>query len=189
MPVKRKSVSKSSNALLRSIPSVDELLASPRLSELSLQAGRTLVVQAARSVLAALRSRIAEHPQDTTTKLEPGELATQLIGEIIADVETALKPSLRPVINATGVVLHTNLGRAPLGAEFFQHIRTVATQYSNLEYDLETGARGTRDVHTSRLLQKLTGAESAIVVNNNAAAVFLVLAALARGGEVIVSRG
>jgi L-seryl-tRNA(Ser) seleniumtransferase len=189
MSVKRKSVSKSSNALLRSIPSVDELLASPRLSELSSQAGRTLVVQAARSVLAALRSRIAEHPQDTTTKLEPGELAAQLIGEIIVDVEAALKPSLRPVINATGVVLHTNLGRAPLGAEFFQHIRTVATQYSNLEYDLETGARGTRDVHTSRLLQKLTGAESAIVVNNNAAAVFLVLAALARGGEVIVSRG
>jgi L-seryl-tRNA(Ser) seleniumtransferase len=189
MPVKRKSAGKPSNALLRSIPSVDELLASPRLSELSLQAGRTLVVQATRSVLAALRSRIAEHPQDTTTKLEPGELATQLIGEIIADVETALKPSLRPVINATGVVLHTNLGRAPLGAEFFEHVRQVSTQYSNLEYDLESGARGTRDVHTSRLLQKLTGAESAIVVNNNAAAVFLVLAALARGGEVIVSRG
>lgn len=189
MAAKRKSASKRSNALLRSIPSVDELLASPRLSELSSQAGRALVVDATRSVLAALRSRIAEHPQDTTTKLEPGELAAQLIGEIVVDVEDALKPSLRPVINATGVILHTNLGRAPLGAEFFEHIRAVATQYSNLEYDLESGARGTRDVHTSRLLQKLTGAESAIVVNNNAAAVFLILAALARGGEVIVSRG
>jgi L-seryl-tRNA(Ser) seleniumtransferase len=188
MAVKRKSAEKP-NALLRSIPSVDELLASARLAELSAQVGRPLIVAATRSVLAALRSRIAEHPQDTTTKLEPGELAAQLIAEIIADVEGALRPSLRPVINATGVILHTNLGRAPLGAEFFEHIREVATQYLNLEYDLQTGARGTRDAHTSHLLQKLTGAESAIVVNNNAAAVFLVLAALARGGEVIVSRG
>jgi L-seryl-tRNA(Ser) seleniumtransferase len=189
MPVKQKSASSPSNALLRSIPSVDELLASPRLSELSAQVGRPLIVAATRSVLAALRSRIAEHPEDTTTKLEPGELAALLIGEIVADVETSLQPSLRPVINATGVVLHTNLGRAPLGAEFFEHIRAAATQYSNLEYDLESGSRGSRDVHTSRLLQRLTGAEAAIVVNNNAAAVFLVLAALARGGEVIVSRG
>jgi L-seryl-tRNA(Ser) seleniumtransferase len=189
MPTKRKSASKTSSALLRSIPSVDELIASPRLSELSAQVGRPLIVAAARAVLAAFRSRIAEHPEDTTAKLEPGELASQLIGEIIVDVEDALKPSLRPVINATGVVLHTNLGRAPLGAKFFEHIRSVATQYSNLEYDLESGARGSRDVHTSRLLQRLTAAESAVVVNNNAAAVFLVLAALARGGEVIVSRG
>jgi L-seryl-tRNA(Ser) seleniumtransferase len=189
MPAKRKSASKPSNALLRSIPSVDELLASLQLSELSAQIGRPLIVTATRGVLAALRSRIAEHPDDTTTKLEPGELAAQLIGEIIVDVEDALKPSLRPVINATGVVLHTNLGRAPLGAEFFEHIRAAVTQNSNLEYDLESGARGSRDVHTSRLLERLTGAESAIIVNNNAAAVFLVLAALARGGEVIVSRG
>jgi len=189
MPAKRKSASKTSNALLRSIPSVDELIANPRLSELSAQVGRPLIVTATRSVLAALRSRIAEHPEDTTSKLEPGELAAQLIGEIVVDVEDALKPSLRPVINATGVVLHTNLGRAPLGAEFFEHIRAVATQYSNLEYDLESGSRGSRDVHTSRLLQRLTGAEAGLAVNNNAAAVFLVLAALARGGEVIVSRG
>jgi len=146
-------------------------------------------VDATRSVLAAVRSRIAEHPEDVSSKLEPGELAEQLIAEIIADVESVLRPSLRPVINATGVVLHTNLGRAPLGAEFFEQIRAAATQYSNLEYDLETGKRGKRDVHTSRLLQRLTGAEAAIIVNNNAAAVFLVLAALARGGEVIVSRG
>lgn len=189
MSAKRKSANKPTNVLLRSIPSVDELIASPRLSELSAQVGRPLIVTATRAVLAALRSRIAEHPEDTTTKLEPRELAEQLVGEIIVDVEDALRPSLRPVINATGVVLHTNLGRAPLGAEFLERIRAVATQYSNLEYDLESGARSTRDVHTSRLLQRLTGAEAAIVVNNNAAAVFLVLAALARGGEVIVSRG
>nr|HEV7952524.1 L-seryl-tRNA(Sec) selenium transferase [Candidatus Acidoferrales bacterium] len=191
MPTRSKteSAGKPANTLLRAIPSVDELLAGERLSELSARVGRHLIVEAARSVIAAFRTRISEHPSDAPSKLKRGELAGQLIGEIIADVESALRPSLRPVINATGVVLHTNLGRAPLGAEFFEHIRAVASQYSNLEYDLETGVRGSRDVHTSRLLQKLTGAESGIVVNNNAAAVFLVLAALARGGEVIVSRG
>jgi L-seryl-tRNA(Ser) seleniumtransferase len=189
MPTKRKPASKPSNALLRAIPSVDELMASARLAELSAQVGRQLIVAAARSVIAAFRARISEHPSDAPAKLKRGELAEQLIGEIIADVEGALRPSLRPAINATGVVLHTNLGRAPLGAEFFKHIHAVATQYSNLEYDLASGARGTRDVHTSRLLQRLTGADAAIIVNNNAAAVFLVLAALARGGEVIVSRG
>jgi L-seryl-tRNA(Ser) seleniumtransferase len=168
---------------------VDELMASARLSELSVRFGRHLIVAAARSVIAAFRARISEHPSDAPSTLKRGDLADVLIGEIIADVEGALRPSLRPVINATGVVLHTNLGRAPLGAEFFEHIRAVATQYSNLEYDLASGARGTRDVHTSRLLQRLTGAEAGVIVNNNAAAVFLVLAALARGGEVIVSRG
>ena len=189
MPKKRKSATRSSNAILRSIPSVDELIVSPRLSALVSQAGRRLIVAATRSVLAAVRARLAEHPEDARAKLKPGDLAEQLIAEIITDVKGVLRPSLRPVINATGVVLHTNLGRAPLGEEFFQQIRAAATRYSNLEYDLESGARGKRDVHTSRLLQRLTGAEAAIVVNNNAAAVFLVLAALARGGEVIVSRG
>jgi L-seryl-tRNA(Ser) seleniumtransferase len=189
MRAKRNPASAPSNALLRSIPSVDELIASPRLSEMSSQIGRPLIVAAVRSVLAALRTRIAEHPEDATSKLERGELAGQLISKVIAEVESALRPSLRPVINATGVILHTNLGRAPLSVQAFEHLRAAATHYSNLEYDLESGARGARDVHTSRLLQRLTGAESAIVVNNNAAAVFLVLAALARGGEVIVSRG
>ena len=93
------------------------------------------------------------------------------------------------MINATGVILHTNLGRAPLSAAVVEEFRRTATQYSNLEYDLEAGARGKRDVHTSSLLERLTGAEAAIVVNNCAAAVLLVLAALAKGGEVIVSRG
>jgi L-seryl-tRNA(Ser) seleniumtransferase len=189
MRARRNSASAPSNALLRSIPSVDELIASPRLSEMSSQIGRPLIVDASRSVLAAFRTRIAEHPQDATTKLERSQIAAQLVSEVIVEVESTLRPSLRPVINATGVVLHTNLGRAPVSAKAFEHLRAAASQYSNLEYDLESGARGARDVHTSRLLQRLTGAESAIVVNNNAAAVFLVLAALARGGEVIVSRG
>ena len=93
------------------------------------------------------------------------------------------------MINASGVILHTNLGRAPLPAQLIEDLRRTATQYTNLEYDLDAGARGKRDVHTARLLQRLTGAESTIVVNNCAAAVLLTLAALARGGEVIVSRG
>jgi L-seryl-tRNA(Ser) seleniumtransferase len=104
-------------------------------------------------------------------------------------VERILARSLQPVINATGVVLHTNLGRAPLPEGVVDEFRRAATQYSNLEYDLEAGGRGKRDVHTVELLTRLSGAESAIVVNNCAAAVLVTLAALARGGEVIVSRG
>jgi L-seryl-tRNA(Ser) seleniumtransferase len=104
-------------------------------------------------------------------------------------VDTQLAPSLKAVINASGVILHTNLGRAPLPPAVVEEFRRTATQYSNLEYDLTAGARGKRDVHCARLLEHLTGAEAAIVVNNCAAAVLVTLAALARGGEVIVSRG
>src|SRR5450755_1875265 len=114
MRTKRNSASKSSNArrsnrpdantLLRSIPSVDELIVSPPLSDLVSQVGRPLVVGATRSALAALRLRISEHPEDAATKMKRGELAELLIGEVIADVESSLRPSLRPVINATGVV-------------------------------------------------------------------------------------
>src|SRR5207245_5690069 len=100
-----------------------------------------------------------------------------------------LARSLSPVITATGVILHTNRGRAPLPAALTDQLRQTATQYCNLEYDLEAGARGKRDVHTSRLIERLTGAEAAIVVNNCAAAMLLSLAALAKGGEVIASRG
>jgi L-seryl-tRNA(Ser) seleniumtransferase len=104
-------------------------------------------------------------------------------------VERLLARSLWPVINATGVILHTNLGRAPLPSAVIDELRRTATQFSNLEYDLQAGARGKRDIHTAELLRRLTGAEDAIVVNNCAASVLLVLAALAKGGEVIVSRG
>jgi L-seryl-tRNA(Ser) seleniumtransferase len=173
------------NDLLRRIPSVDELLATAQLAESSSRVGRALVVEVTRSVLEELRAEILGHSDLPAADLAPAALA----GRVTAAVAELFDPSLRPVINATGVVLHTNLGRAPLAAYAFDHIRSAVTQYSNLEYDLATGARGTRDVHTSRLLARLTGAEAAIVVNNNAAAVFLVLAALARGGEVIVSRG
>ena len=108
---------------------------------------------------------------------------------IVNHVEALLAPSLVRVINATGVILHTNLGRAPLSAAAAAEIAVSATRYSNLEYDISSGERGKRDVHTARLLAQLVGAESAIVVNNNAAAVFLVLNTLAKGAEVIVSRG
>jgi len=116
---------------------------------------------------------------------DPGSLEER----ITALVEGILARSLLPVINATGVILHTNLGRAPLPESVVEEFRLAATQYSNLEYDLEAGTRGKRDVHTSELLTRLTGAEVGIVVNNCAAAVLVTLAAFARGGEVIVSRG
>jgi L-seryl-tRNA(Ser) seleniumtransferase len=171
--------------LLRQIPSVDELLAQPRVAALAGRMDRGLVVEVARAVLADLRARIAGEANFTAVALEQGAIEEQ----IAAEVERILARSLQPVINATGVILHTNLGRAPLAASVVEEFRRTAAQYTNLEYDLEAGARGKRDVHTAELLTRLTGAEAAIVVNNCAAAVLLALAALAGGGEVIVSRG
>jgi len=171
--------------LLRQIPSVDELLAQPRVAALAGRVDRGLVVEVARAVLSDLRGRIAGEANFAAPALEQGSLEER----IAAEVERILARSLQPVINATGVILHTNLGRAPLVASVAEEFRRTATRYTNLEYDLEAGARGKRDVHTADLLTRLTGAEAAIVVNNCAAAVLLVLAALAKGGEVIVSRG
>jgi len=170
---------------MRGIPSVDELLGRPRLLALAEKAGRALVTQSARSVLANLRARIKDEAAGAGQPVDLEHLDTL----IVADVNALLAPSLRRVINATGVILHTNLGRAPLSAEAAAHMVQAATSYSNLEYDLETGERGKRDVHTSRILANLVGAESAIVVNNNAAAVFLVLNTLSKGAETVVSRG
>ena len=182
----KRALSPEKSELLRQIPSVDELLAQPRLAELASRVERSLVVEVARAVLADLRSRI-------TGEMAAGAVAALSAGDLEAKiaewVERILAHSLVPVINATGVILHTNLGRAPLPAGVVEEFRRTATQYSNLEYDLEAGARGKRDVHVAKLLERLTGAEAAIVVNNCAAAVLLVLAALAKGGEVIVSRG
>ena len=174
-------------ALLRKIPSVDELLGRPLVAELSRRAGRALVLDVTRQVLAAVRAELSE-AADPETFAEAASIES-LERRIAREVEAWLTPLLRPVINATGVVLHTNLGRAPLSTEALDRLRDAAASYSNLEYDLATGARGKRDVHTGRLVSHLVGAEAAIVVNNNAAAVFLVLHALARGAEVIVSRG
>jgi len=171
--------------LLRQIPSVDELLGRARLAALARQLNRALVVEVTRAVLDDVRAAIAQKTGAAAPALDPEQLEER----IAAEVERTLAFSLRPVINASGVILHTNLGRAPLARAAIEHLGQTATQYSNLEYDLAAGARGKRDVHTARLLARLLGAEAAIAVNNNAAAVFLVLNTLAKGGEVIVSRG
>jgi L-seryl-tRNA(Ser) seleniumtransferase len=168
--------------LLRQIPAVDELLSRQMLRDLEGRVGHRLVVEATRQVLQSLRERVLS-----------GSLASisveWLEKEILAEAETAAGFSLQAVINATGVILHTNLGRAPLAREALDHLAQAAAGYSNLEYDLERGERGKRDAHTDRLFRQLLGAERALVVNNNAAAVFLALNTLAEGSEVIVSRG
>jgi L-seryl-tRNA(Ser) seleniumtransferase len=171
--------------LLRQIPSVDELLAQPRLAALAQRVDRALLVEITRTVLVELRGRITGEGVAAVMALD----SLALEDRIASMVERVLASSLQPVINATGVILHTNLGRAPLSGAAAEEIRRSATSYSNLEYDLEEGARGKRDVHVAQLFERLTGAEAALVVNNCAAAVLLVLAALAKGGEVIVSRG
>jgi L-seryl-tRNA(Ser) seleniumtransferase len=175
------------SARLREIPSVDELLARPPLAALAEKAGRSLVTQSARAVLAELRLELKHDVAagDVAAALNPAAIESR----IAQRVDTLLSPSLVPVINATGVILHTNLGRAPLPAAGAAAIASTVTRYSNLEYDVASGERGKRDVHTGRLLAQLVGAEAAIVVNNNAAAVFLVLNTLAKNAEVIVSRG
>ena len=154
---------------LRDLPSVDEL---------ARDAGDPLAVEAAREVLARAREEIQ-------AGVDPGDLRVRLADELAA----ARTPSLRRVLNATGVIVHTNLGRAPLAEAALDHVREATRGYSNLEFDLTTGSRGSRQDHVAGILRRLTGAEAALVVNNNAAAVLLALAALAEGREVIVSRG
>jgi len=184
MPQQPKSAA-DQTALLRQVPSVEELLLRPRVAELGEALQRGFLVDMVRSVLAQLRREIVSGAAVTESQFAP-----EMLEQRIADaIETELTPSLRGVINASGVILHTNLGRAPLAAPILDEFWQTAAHYSNLEYDLPAGARGKRDVHTSRLIERLTGAEAAIVVNNCAAAVLVTLAALARGGEVIVSRG
>jgi L-seryl-tRNA(Ser) seleniumtransferase len=175
------------NARLREIPSVDELLSRSRIAALLQTAGRGIITDAARTVLSDLRARLKN--ASATAPAPFAVSAEEIESRVLAEVEALLAPSLRRAINATGVILHTNLGRAPLSPAAVARIAATAGGYSNLEYDLASGQRGKRDVHTARLLADIAGAESAVVVNNNAAAVFLVLNTLAKGDEVIVSRG
>jgi L-seryl-tRNA(Ser) seleniumtransferase len=154
---------------LRDLPSVDELARG---------VGDPLAVDAARAVLDRAREEIR-------AGADPGDLGQRLHDELRA----ARAPSLRRVLNATGVIVHTNLGRAPLAEEALAQVIDVARGYSNLELDLRDGARGSRQDHVAAILRRLTGAEAALVVNNNAAAMLLALGALAEGREVIVSRG
>ena len=171
--------------LLRRVPSVDELLLRPRLAALCKEVDRAFALDTLRGVLAEVRRDIIAGLTAEERVVEAAEIERRTVEA----VESELRPSLQPVINASGVILHTNLGRAPLSLEVIEEFRRVATEYTNLEYDVAAGARGKRDVHCARLLRRLTGAEAVIVVNNCAAAVLVTLATLARGGEVIVSRG
>ena len=173
--------------LFRALPSVDELLRSPELAALIEREGHAAVTDAARAVLERLRAEIAAGRMDERAL----DLALGGLRDAIErQLRQALAYSLRPVINATGVVLHTNLGRAPVIQAALEHIRETAAVYSNLEFDLAAGERGKRDVHVQRLCSRLLGEDVAtIVVNNNAAAVLLALNSLAEGGEVVVSRG
>jgi L-seryl-tRNA(Ser) seleniumtransferase len=159
---------------LRDLPAVDELVRDERLSG----EPRALAVEAARAALARAREEI-------TAGHDPGDLVERTLEELAA----ARTPSLRRALNATGVIVHTNLGRAPLAEAALERALEVGRGYSNLEFDLGAGSRGSRQDHVAGILRRLTGAEAALVVNNNAAAVLLTLAALAEGREVLVSRG
>jgi len=195
------------SALFRKLPSTAEVLREPEVQAMADREGQAAVTESVRAVLTRLRQEIADDGLDEKSL----DLALSgLPAAIERQLRHSLSYSLGPLINATGVILHTNLGRAPLAAATLEHIRETALTYSNLEFDVATGSRGKRDVHVDRLFQKLlTGgiatehvetaahdhpaeqsfAVSTIVVNNNAAAVLLALNSLAEGGEVIVSRG
>jgi L-seryl-tRNA(Ser) seleniumtransferase len=172
---------------LRLIPSIDRLLADPRIEDLSNTYGRAPVVEALRGVTSALREGVLGG--DGQSLLE----AADVIGLVRDRAEQCLtsraRMSIRPAINATGVVLHTGLGRAVLAERAAQAVGAVARSHSVLEIDVETGERGSRQAHVRELLRDLTGCEEALVVNNNAAAVLLAIAALAVGREVVIARG
>jgi L-seryl-tRNA(Ser) seleniumtransferase len=171
--------------MLRSLPSVEELLDSPDLVAAGEKFGRGLVTDAVREVLEGLRREILAGGDVDRERLRIESIAAAAT----AAAAKAAQPSLRPLVNATGVVVHTNLGRSVLAAEAMRAVEEVSVSYSNLEYDLEAGRRGSRHDHITDIIVRLTGAEEALVVNNNAAAVLLALATFAAGREVVVSRG
>ena len=168
---------------LRALPAVETILRDPALTEALASLPRTLVVDAVRSEVNAERERLKG------SKNGPPADASALAARAAARASADARPTLRRVLNATGIVLHTNLGRAPLADAAREAVASVATGYANLEFDLETGARGGRGAGVERWLTRLTGAEAALAVNNGAAAVLLVLSALAAGRKVAVSRG
>jgi L-seryl-tRNA(Ser) seleniumtransferase len=170
---------------LRAIPSIEQLRQRPAIRALEARYGAAAVVDALRAGTAAIRQAMAAG--DETRELDP--LTARIEAAAADHLERAFRSSLQPVINATGVVVHTNLGRAPLAAAAVERIAEISRGYATLEYDADAGARGRRDVHAEALLCRLTGAEAGVVVNNNAAATLMVLAATAAGREVIVSRG
>ncbi len=176
---------------LRKLPGVDRLLQMPETAVLLATYGRTLTVEALRHTLEDTRTGVLQGQVTATSAALSASVPdpTRLVQAAADWLENLLTPSLRPVINATGVIVHTNLGRAPLSQAARQAIDAAARGYSNLEYDLAAGKRGSRHAHATQLLPRLTGAESSIVANNNAAAVLLMLTALCHGRQVIISRG
>ncbi len=176
------------NELLRQIPSIDQLVASPEASRALERFDRELVVDCLREAVDGLRAQVLAAPGEEGP--EGVEVtAAAIAGEAETIVRRLFQPNLQRVINATGVVIHTNLGRSILSVEACEAVQMAARNYSNLEFDIGSGARGSRHSHVETLLRGLTGAEAGMVVNNNAAAVLLALAALADGKESIVSRG
>jgi L-seryl-tRNA(Ser) seleniumtransferase len=171
--------------LMAKLPKVDQVLAEPQLRELLIELPRTLVLDGVRLVLENLRVGLLAGRK---LELSALELATVAAAAASRARELA-RPSLRWVVNATGVVVHTNLGRSLLAGAALERMLALNRTYTNLEYDLEKGARGSRYTHVTGILKEITGAEAALVVNNNAAAVYICLQSLASGREVIVSRG
>lgn len=173
------------NLLYRSIPKVDVLLEEEKIQNLIEEYGRDTVMEAIRKEMDELRAFIGT--------CEDEEAAKEKIAVLVNTIEKCVikmhTPNMRMVINGTGTILHTNLGRAPISQEHMARLANIVTGYSNLEYNLEAGRRGERYSHFEELLCKLTGAEAAMAVNNNAAAVMLILSSMAKGGEVVVSRG
>ena len=169
------------NKTTRKIPAVGTLINKPQIKPLIKIYGRELVTYSLRRVIDTFRTAF---PTGETAALD----IDTVVAEITALMEKITSPSLKPIINATGVVLHTNLGRAPLGKKNFEDLEPIVSGYSNVEFDLRGGCRGHRNEHVAELLRYLTGAEDTLVVNNNAAAIILILHTFARGKEVIISR-
>ena len=165
---------------LRRLPSVDKVISDERIGQLRVYP-HDLIVNLVRQCLEEARLAI--------TQGSPSPSLEEIVSSIQSELRALGQPSLRPVINASGIILHTNLGRAPLSKEARKAMEVAATGYCNLEFDLNSGARGSRSIHIEKLLRQLTGAEAALVVNNNASAVLLALTVLAKRKEVVVSRG
>jgi len=166
---------------LRELPSIDALLHADGVSELVEFYGRDLVVEGSRAVLDEWRSRLVSSQLNAP-------ITAEIVDELLQWLTAVLSPTLKPVINGTGVIIHTNLGRSPIDPRAMEWAKEISSGYSSLEYDLDSGTRGKRSIHAERLLERLTGAQNALVVNNNAAAVLLMLSALCRDKEVIISR-
>ncbi len=171
---------------LRNIPAVDHLLEHPEISLLIEQNSRSFIVNQLRHILHKFRQNLGEGIEEDWSQ---PEILRSILLSLKASVQGSTTPRLRRVINATGVILHTNLGRAPLSRNGIEQLLETGSHYSNLEYNLESGKRGKRDVYADQLLRDILGCEQAIVVNNCASAVYLALNTLAEGGEVLISRG